>query len=120
MALFPVTPGLSNVGDNFILALAHFSVHDASFNKRILALQALLSNCVNAIADRKSQFAKGLPFKAMVVCPEYFFAGFKTGAREGRCACVTAQAQRGLSGYSSCSRNAFLCQESRPARKRQA
>jgi predicted amidohydrolase len=79
--MMPVAPTLSPDGDNFVLVLANFS-HDPSHNNRLIALRKLMDGCRDKIKDLgKTQLAEGLPFKGMVICPEYFFADFKNNQR---------------------------------------
>lgn len=79
--MMPVAPTLSPDGDNFVLVLANFS-HDPSHHNRLIALRKLMDGCRDKIKDLgKTQLAEGLPFKGMVICPEYFFADFKNNQR---------------------------------------
>jgi predicted amidohydrolase len=83
MASFAVTPGLqSATGTNFVLALAHFPEHEASFTSRLDMLRQLMSDCSQCIGEKKDQIDADLPFRGMVVCPEYFFADFVSSRRE--------------------------------------
>jgi len=83
MASLAVTPGLqSATGTNFVLALAHFAEHQASFTSRLGALRQLMADCNQCIGEKKGEIDQDLPFRGMVVCPEYFFADFVSGRRE--------------------------------------
>ena len=61
MASFAVTPGLqSATGTNFVLALAHFAEHQASFTNRLGTLRQLMADCSQCIGEKKGEIDEGL------------------------------------------------------------